>query len=339
MNASTINGSTITLRVTVTSASVAGAVTYNAGTRTATFTPSPQLSGSTGYTLAVTTGAKDLAGNSLASPFTASFSTVDTTPPIVSSSSPANGAVGVLLTSVLTVTFNEAMNAATISSSSITLTNNNITSDVAGSVSYDAGTRTATFTPTSNLFYNSSYTLTVTTAVKDVAGNAMAANYTANFNALQYVFSRPYFQGTTVITDPSQPEIHVHLRFTQDVHTLGRPADCEPLPDANCDLLPRNQAGADAIGELDDAQGGTIGIAATVTQITGTFTDPGISFTITLQNGRTFSFSGTVENSQTMHLTMTGATLPAGGLPIVLDRFGSGVSAARDQGAGISPRQ
>ena len=74
------------------------------------------------------------------------------------------------------------------------------------------------------------------------------------------------------------------------------------------------------VGPLDDTQGGTIGIAATVTQITGTFTDPGISFSITLQNGRTFSFTGTVEAAHTMFLTMSGATLPAP-VTIVLDRF------------------
>jgi len=334
MNASTINGSTITLRVTATSAPVSGTVSYSAATNTATFTPTASLSGSTGYTLAVTTGAKDLAGNSLASPFTSSFTTADITPPTVLSTSPVSGSVGVLITSSVSVTFSEAMNPATINTSTITLKRGPAPTIDEGTVSYDPATRTATFTPLFELLYNSPYTLTVTIGVTDVAGNHLASNLTSTFQSIQYVFSRPYFQGTTVIAGPSQPEIHVHLRFTQDEHILGRPVDCKPLPDAECDLLPRNQAGADAIGELDDAQGGTIGIAATVTQITGTFTDPGISFTITLQNGRTFSFTGTVENSQTMHLTITGATLPPGGLPIVLDRFASGgVSAARAQRA------
>lgn len=124
---------------------------------------------------------------------------------------------------------------------------------------------------------------------------------------IQNVSGKPYFRGTNdVSADPSQPQFHVHLRFTQSGNALGRPADCEPLPDANCDVLPRNSAGTTAIGPLDDQL-----IAATVTQITGTFTDPGISFTFTLQNGRTFSFTGTVTNSNTMSGTMSGATLPA----------------------------
>jgi hypothetical protein len=43
-------------------------------------------------------------------------------------------------------------------------------------VSYDAGTKVATFTPPSSLATNTVYTATVTTGVKDAAGNAMAAN-------------------------------------------------------------------------------------------------------------------------------------------------------------------
>jgi hypothetical protein len=320
MNASTINGSTITLRVTATSAAVSGTVSYNGGTNTATFTPTASLSGPTGYTLAVTTGAKDLAGNSLASPFTSSFTTADVTPPTVGSTSPVSGSVGVLITSVVTVTFSEAMNPSTINTSTITLKRGPAPDIEEGTVTYNAATRTATFTPTFELPYNSPYTITVTTGARDVAGNQLASNFTSTFQTIQYVFSVPYFRGTNVIANDSEPLIHVHLKFTQDGHVLGRPANCQPLPGAECDLLPRNPAGADAIGPLDDAQGGTIGIAATVTQITGTFTDPGISFTITLQNGRTFSFSGTVENSQTMHLTMTGATLPRP-MSILLDRF------------------
>jgi hypothetical protein len=320
MNAATITGSTITLKVTATSAPVAGAVTYNATTNVATFTPTAALPGSTGYTVTVTTGVKDVAGNSMGSAFTSSFTTADITPPTVISTSPASGSVGVLINSVVTVTFSEAMNPATINTSTITLKRGPAPDVDEGTVSYDPATRTATFTPTYELLYNSPYTITVTTGVTDVAGNHLASNFTATFQSIQYVFSVPYFRGTTTIANDTQPQIHVHLKFTQDGHVLGRAANCQPLPAAECDLLPQNQAGLDAIGPLDDTNGGSVGIAATVTQITGTFTDPQISFTITLQNGRTFSFTGTVENSQTMHLTMTGATLP-GPMSILLDRF------------------
>lgn len=63
MDPTTINTTTFTVKKTSDGSSVAGTVGYS-GT-TATFTPSSSLTGSTQYTVMVTTGAKDLAGNAL----------------------------------------------------------------------------------------------------------------------------------------------------------------------------------------------------------------------------------------------------------------------------------
>ena len=54
---------------------VTGTVTYAAGGTTATFRPAGPLASSTLYTATITTGAKDLAGNALASNFAWSFTT------------------------------------------------------------------------------------------------------------------------------------------------------------------------------------------------------------------------------------------------------------------------
>jgi hypothetical protein len=75
MNASTINNSTFTLKQGTTI--VTGTVASN-GT-TATFTPSNLLAASTPYTATITTGAKDLAGNGLATDNVWSFTTGNTT--------------------------------------------------------------------------------------------------------------------------------------------------------------------------------------------------------------------------------------------------------------------
>jgi hypothetical protein len=238
----------------------------------------------------------------------------DTTPPSVASSSPANTAVGVLINSVVTITFSEEMMPSTVNSSSVAVTPTAGGAAVAGTVSYDSPTRTATFTPLKPLDYGVGYTLAVTTGATDLAGNGLAGNYNATFTAIQKIFDKPYFQGTNAITNSSQPQVHVHVRFTQNGQTLGRPADCERLPLANCSMLPRNAAGLTAMGALDDQ-----GVAATITQVSGTFTDPTISFTFTLQNGRSFTFTGIVTNSETMTGTLTGATLPP--IQIVLSRI------------------
>jgi hypothetical protein len=176
MTASTITTATFTLKQGSTT--VAGTVAYS-GT-TATFTPSSALAASTVYTGTITTGVKDAAGNALASNYTWSFTTaapVDATPPTVSSVTPANNATGIATNSKPAVTFSEAMTASTITTATFTLKQGSTT--VAGTVAY-SGT-TATFTPSSALAASTVYTGTITTGVKDAAGNALAGNYTWSF--------------------------------------------------------------------------------------------------------------------------------------------------------------
>ncbi len=116
------------------------------------------------------------------------FNTVgpaDSTPPTVTSTLPANGATGVAIGSTVNVTFSEAVDPATVSSSTVSLVGPGA-SAVAGTVSYNAATRTATFTPNGPLAASTSYTATIRggssgPVIKDVAGNALAANVTLSF--------------------------------------------------------------------------------------------------------------------------------------------------------------
>ena len=106
----------------------------------------------------------------------------DTTPPTVSSVSPANGATSVAIATTVTATFSEAMDAATINPNSFELRDAANTL-VAAAVSYNAGT-TATLTPNSPLASGTTYSATVkggSAGVKDVAGNALSADFTWSF--------------------------------------------------------------------------------------------------------------------------------------------------------------
>ena len=105
----------------------------------------------------------------------------DTTPPTVSSTSPAADATGVAVDTTVSITFSEAMDASTITTSSFIL------DSVSGSVSYDSGTYTATFTPSANLDGSTTYTATLSTAITDVAGNPLAAEYSWSFITVQTV--------------------------------------------------------------------------------------------------------------------------------------------------------
>lgn len=149
---------------------VAGVVTYSGNT--ATFTPDDELLTNTEYTATITVGVTDLAGNHLAAEHVWTFTTeagADVTPPTVLSTVPANLATNVSVSANITASFSEAMNAATITAASFTLTQG--VNPVAGAVSY-SGT-TATFNPNADLSFNTLYTATITVAATDVAGNAL----------------------------------------------------------------------------------------------------------------------------------------------------------------------
>jgi len=93
----------------------------------------------------------------------------DETPPTVTGTSPAAATTAVAPSSRVTATFTE-----TVRASSVGFTVTGPSGAVAGSVSYDASTSTAAFSPNTSLAPGTLYTATVSGA-QDTAGNALAA--------------------------------------------------------------------------------------------------------------------------------------------------------------------
>jgi len=108
--------------------------------------------------------------------------TLDATVPTVSSTSPAADATGVAVGTAVSATFSETMDESTITASSFTLVV--ARTSVSGTVSYDSGTNTVTFTPGANLEGNTTYTVTLSTAITDVIGNPLAAEYSWSFTTV-----------------------------------------------------------------------------------------------------------------------------------------------------------
>jgi hypothetical protein len=108
--------------------------------------------------------------------FKYSFSDTDTTPPTVSSTIPINNATDVAINTTISANFSEAMDYSTTTADTFLVSGSG---NIAGTVTY-SGT-TATFTPTTNLDYNKTYTATITNGTKDSAGNALQTNYTWSF--------------------------------------------------------------------------------------------------------------------------------------------------------------
>ncbi|WP_104137957.1 Ig-like domain-containing protein [Arthrobacter sp. ZGTC131] len=198
MNASTVTSAKFTLK-TPAGTTVPAAVSYTGNV--ATLNPTADLAAGTTYTATIdggSDGVTDVAGNALASDKTWTFTTAtagggDTTPPTVAATSPAAGVTSVAVTANVTGTFSEAMNASTVTSSTFTLTAGTQTV----SATYSTSGNVATLDPGANLAAGTTYTATIkggSAGVKDVAGNALAADRTWTFT------TAPAGGGTTTVT-------------------------------------------------------------------------------------------------------------------------------------------
>jgi hypothetical protein len=108
----------------------------------------------------------------------------DTTAPAVLSVTPLSSATGVGLAANITATFSEAMQTATIGSSTFELRNLATNAVVTGTVTYNNTTRVVTMDPAASLAAATQYRATILggdAGVKDASGNAMTANYTWTF--------------------------------------------------------------------------------------------------------------------------------------------------------------
>ena len=249
MDASTINASNITIRPTASGTALTATVSYNATTRTATLTPSAPLSQNVSYTVTVGTGVKDAQGNAIAQT-TFAFTAGDITAPSVTSVTPAEGATGVAVNTTVTATFSEAMDPATISTTTFTVRPTSSATNLAGTVTYNAATNTATFTPSAPLASATQYTATVTTGARDAAGNPMTAAKTWTFTTADVV--APTVTGVV----PANGATSVALNTTVSV-TFSEPMLVSTINGTNITLRPTSSATA---------------VAATVTYDAGTNT-------------------------------------------------------------------
>ena len=216
MNSTTVTASgTFTLAVAgAGGAALPGTVTYVPATNTATFAPTANLLPSTQYTAAITTAAQNPAGNSLLTNAVWSFTTgktADTTPPTIILTLPASAATSVPTNQKITATFSKVMDSATITASgtfSVAVAGVGGAA-VPGTVSY-AGSA-ATFTPTASLAANTQFTATVTTAAKDLSGNALVAGAKPNPWSFTTAAGPNTTAPTITLTSPADADVNVLL--------------------------------------------------------------------------------------------------------------------------------
>ncbi|MCF8371554.1 MAG: Ig-like domain-containing protein [Bacteroidales bacterium] len=108
---------------------------------------------------------------------------VDGVCPVVISTDPINAALGVPLDQIISATFNEKMNPATINQGSFTLigTTKNVLQGISGSLTYNEANATMSFVPDTFLTANTTYSGRVESSIKDLMGNALQTDHVWTF--------------------------------------------------------------------------------------------------------------------------------------------------------------
>jgi hypothetical protein len=162
--------------------------TWNTAGTLMSCNPSVDLNASATYTITLGTGARDVANNTLASAYVFSFGTAaapDNTRPTITTTAPANNAVGVSRSSgsffnqtptAISVTFSEAMSQASVQGSF----------SITSPSGFNGGTfswnrNTMTYVPPAYFAYGQQVTFQVGAGASDLAGNTLAAPYNGTF--------------------------------------------------------------------------------------------------------------------------------------------------------------
>lgn len=133
----------------------------------------------------------------------------------VTAVTPANEAADVAVTSAVSATFNVEISQATIGRS---FTLANALGPVDGTTSYDADTRTATFTPASNLAHDTEYTATLADTLRSAANGRLAAPYSWSFTT----DAQPEAVTGVVVTPATETiDLGATLTLTATVTALG----------------------------------------------------------------------------------------------------------------------
>jgi hypothetical protein len=136
----------------------------------------------------------------------------DTTPPTVTTQTPASGTAGVALSSTVAASFSKPVQPSTISMV-LKDSNGNV---VASAVSYSGTTQLATLSPNATLFTGSTYTVTVSGAT-DLSGNVMTpVSWSFTTTASASIWSSTATPANPAWNDTNA--IEVGVKFTSDVN-------------------------------------------------------------------------------------------------------------------------
>ncbi|MBM4049787.1 MAG: hypothetical protein FJ279_32220, partial [Planctomycetes bacterium] len=265
---------------------------------------------------------------------------VDTAGPRVTTLSPAPGS-GVTSASAIVAGFDEDLNASSVHPATFTVTGsggdglfgNGNDVVVSGTVTYDAGTDQATFTPWSALPDDTYLVrLDATNSIRDLAGNRLDGEYVGTFPSGDGAPGGDFLASFTV--DTTAPTVTVTPRTTSDTTpalsgTVNDPTAAVAVTVAgktyqamnngngtwtladNTISPPLTQGVYDVLAQATDTVG-NVGSDATTNELAVDTTPPSVTVTPRAVNDTTPALGGTVDDpSATVQVTVAGKTYPA----------------------------
>ena len=179
LNPAFINTTSVRLRNNATGATVSGVVSYDDATRTITLNPNANLVAGRSFTLTLlgtgTNGLRDLAGNRLTTTAVIFTTAADVTAPVVTSSTPVDGATGVFVGANQVVNFSETV-VGLLQSGNVVLRNVGTGATVPAVLTVNTAGNKVTVNPDVNLARNTFYRLTLTggsTGIHDAFDNPL----------------------------------------------------------------------------------------------------------------------------------------------------------------------
>ena len=245
------------------------------------------------YTLTIPANSiSDLAGNGLSNAYTTSFkcsNVVDTTPPTITSTDPANNAINVPTNKVINITFSEPIQAGT-AYNNIKIVNNNTNT-----------AQTITKTITNNILtitssawqQGTTYTLTIpANSITDLTGNNLTNTYTSNFTTTTTTDTTP---PTITSTDPANNAINVPTNKVINI-TFSEPIQAGTAYN-NIKIVNNNTNTAQTITKT---------ITNNILTITSSAWQQGITYTLTIPANSVTDLTGNnLTNTYTSNFTAT----------------------------------
>lgn len=205
-----------------TNEQIQGTVTYNSSNRKATFTPTLTLAEGVWYIVTLTNAIKDTANNSFDQE-TWQFRTIDITKPYVVYKHPSENISNFPNNANIEVTFSEHVTG--VNEFSFKVRNEALGQDIAGTVSYNAATKTAIFNPDNDLPFGTTFSVTLTSDIKDLIGNTLNETTWQFETGLEPDTTPPGIESSYPDFSTQQNNIPVsatiQIKFTESVSGVG----------------------------------------------------------------------------------------------------------------------